>query len=107
MKSKLNKIKSEIKKAALYNQENNETNIKIISALNKGKKSVSISFTEFGIEFNNTYNLADMLDSLIPTAYININNFISKPNKSTYNDLINSFFIDVMADISSQQFTEL
>lgn len=106
MKSKLNKIKSEIKKAALYNQENNETNIKIISALNKGKKSVSISFTEFGIEFNNTYNLADMLDSLIPTAYININNFISKPNKSTYNDLINSFFIDVMADISSQQFTE-
>lgn len=47
-----------------------------------------------------------MLDLLIPSTYINISNFISKPNKNTYNDLINGFFIEVMADIISQQFTE-
>lgn len=102
---KLTRIKNEIKKIAKYQIENHDHS-DITLAIQKGEKHLERTFIEFDIEFKNYYNLADMLDLLIPSTYINISNFISKPNKNTYNDLINGFFIEVMADIISQQFTE-
>lgn len=103
--SLLKKIKNEIHDAALCNIENNDVS-DILLALTEGKKNIDITFTAFGIEFQDTYNLAGMLDFLIPLVYIDIDNFMSTPNSDNYNNLLNGFFIGVIADISSLKFSD-
>ena len=77
--SLLKKIKNEIHDAALCRIENRNVS-NILLALTEGKKNIDITFTAFGIEFQDTYNLAGMLDFLIPLVYIDIDNFVSTPN---------------------------
>lgn len=102
---KLTRIKNEIKKITKYQIENHD-NSDIILAIQKGETSLERTFIEFDIEFTNSYDLADMIDLLLSSTYINLGEFIIEKNSVSYNHMLNGFFIGVMADIVSSKFTE-
>lgn len=100
---KLSKLKDEIIKTA--ETQLDSKNLKLCyQALLDDEKSIKISFSSMGNDYEDEYNQYNMISRCLIYQYDFVSQFIKSPSQQTYNQLLNGYFLKIIYYIAEKNY---
>ncbi len=103
--AKITALKNEIVEVSTENKKDKILE-QCMQALLERKEQIKFSYEEDGIQYEDEYNQFEMIDYLSGYSYIQVAEFINKPNEKNFNSLLNGYFLELLYYISAKENNE-